>query len=167
MKLLQPARPAGIEKELITRYSTQILSKEVSVTVVSAPFAVFISGAVIRPGKVISDHPISALEAIMEAGGFDMAKANTSAVMVIRQVGDRSQNFTLNLKQVLDGRQTTPFFLHRSDVVHVPEKFKLVLNSLEFLFIDPRGGPHVSDYLISALSVTRIYLPHYSQISCL
>lgn len=115
--------PLALEKELVAKVGTQLVSKEVTVTVVSAPFAVFVSGAVLRPGKISSDRPISVLEAIMEAGGFDMAKANMSAVVVIRQNGQRTENFTLNLKQVLEGKQSTPFFLRRSDVVHVPEKF--------------------------------------------
>lgn len=115
--------PVALEKELLEKMGPQLVSKELTVTVVSAPFAVFVSGAVLRPGKISADRPISVLEAIMEAGGFDMAKANLSAVVVIRQTGNNTENFTLNLKQVLDGKQTTPFFLRRSDVVHVPEKF--------------------------------------------
>ena len=115
--------PVALEKELVAQYAGQLVSKEVSVTVVSASFAVFVSGAVLRPGKVVADRPISALEAIMEAGGFDNAKANTTAVVVIRQVGGHTQNYTLNLKQVLEGRQVETFYLRRSDIVHVPEKF--------------------------------------------
>lgn len=115
--------PVALEKELIAKLGAQLVSKEVTVTVVSAPFAVFVSGAVLRPGKITTDRPISVLEAIMEAGGFDMTKANPSSVVVIRQTGLTTENFTLNLKQVLEGKQTTPFYLRRSDVVHVPEKF--------------------------------------------
>jgi protein involved in polysaccharide export with SLBB domain len=65
--------PSDMEKELVKLYASQLVSKEVSVTVVSSTFVVFVSGAVIRPGKIISDHPLSALEAIMEAGRFRQA----------------------------------------------------------------------------------------------
>jgi polysaccharide export outer membrane protein len=115
--------PIAFEKELVSQYSSQLVSKEVSVTVVSAPFAVFVSGAVQRPGKIVTDHPISALEAIMEAGGFDNSKANMTAVVVVRQVGAGTKNYTLDLKQVLEGKQVEIFYLRRSDIVHVPEKF--------------------------------------------
>jgi hypothetical protein len=89
--------PAELEKEIIKLYSSQLVPKEVTVTVVSSSFPVFVSGAVIRPGKILSDHPITALEAIMEAGGFDYTKANLGHVTVIRNEGGRVKNYTLNL----------------------------------------------------------------------
>jgi len=115
--------PEALEKDLIQRYSTQLVSKEVTVTIVSAPFPVFVSGAVIRPGKFLADHPMSVLEAVMEAGGFDSTKANTEAVVVIRQEAGGTKNYTLNLKLVLEGKSGAPFYLKPSDIVYVPEKF--------------------------------------------
>lgn len=115
--------PTELEKELLKLYSSQLLSKEVTVTVVSSSISVFVTGAVIRPGKVVSDHPISALEAIMEAGGFDNVKADMKAVLVIRQEGGQTKNYTLNLKLVLEGKQTEPFYLKPSDIVVVQQKF--------------------------------------------
>jgi len=115
--------PVALEKELVTLYSPHLVSKEVTVTVISASFSIFVSGAVQKPGKITTDRPITALEAIMEAGGFDSAKANTAAVAVVRQSGTKTEHFTLNLKQVLEGKQVEPFYLRRSDIVHVPEKF--------------------------------------------
>ncbi len=115
--------PSALEKELVALYAPQLVSKEVTVTVVSSSYAVFVSGAVLRPGKVLATHPITALEAIMEAGGFDVAKAKMTAVVVVRQEGEKTQSFTLNLKLVLDGRKDESFMLRRSDIVYVPEKF--------------------------------------------
>jgi polysaccharide biosynthesis/export protein len=115
--------PADFEKELGRLYSSELVSNEVSVTVVSSSFSVFVSGAVIRPGKIVSDRPITALEAIMEAGGFNPAKANMKAVSVIRQTDGSTANFVLNLQLVLDGQQTAPFYLKPSDIVIVPERF--------------------------------------------
>jgi len=110
----------------LKRYAPQLVSKEVTVTVVSSPFAAFVTGSVLRPGKITSDHPITVLEAIMEAGGFDYAKANLKAVSIIRQNTDgKTQNFTVNLKLVLEGKQSEPFFLHPSDIVYVPERFSM------------------------------------------
>jgi polysaccharide export outer membrane protein len=115
--------PNGLEQELIKVYASQLVSKEVSVTVVSSTFSVFVSGAVVRPGKVTSDHPLSALEAVMEAGGFDRTKADMRAVVVTRQEGNQYKNYTVDLKAVLDGKQTEPFYLKPADVVYVPELF--------------------------------------------
>lgn len=115
--------PSGLEQELMKIYGSQLVTKEVSVTVVSSSFSVFVSGAVIRPGKVVSDHPITLLEAVMEAGGFDSAKADMRAVVITRQEGGQYKNYTVDLKQVLQGTQNEPFYLKPSDVIYVPERF--------------------------------------------
>jgi len=115
--------PAALERDLLQRYSTQLVSKEITVTVISSSFLVYVSGAVIHPGKIESTHPMTAIEAIMEAGGFDSAKADTTAVVVIRNEGGQTKNTTLNLKLVLEGKQNRAFFLKPSDIIYVPEKF--------------------------------------------
>jgi len=115
--------PADLEKKLLELYASDLVSKEVRVTVVSSAFAVFVTGAVVRPGKLIPDRKLTAFEAIMEAGGFDLAKANTKTVTVIRQESGQTRNFTLNLKKVLDGKESEPFYLKAYDVIYVPEKF--------------------------------------------
>jgi len=115
--------PTALEAELRKLYANQLVSNEVSVVVVSSSYAVFVSGAVLRPGKIMADRPLSALEAVMEAGGFDRAKADMTAVKVIRQEDGQTRNYVLNLKQILDGGATKPFYLRKSDIIYVPEKF--------------------------------------------
>jgi polysaccharide export outer membrane protein len=115
--------PTELEQELLKLYSTQLVSKEVTVMVVSSSYAVFVSGSVLRPGKIMADRPLTALEAIMEAGGFDSAKADMSAVKVVRQEEGGTKNYVLNLRLILDGKSSEPFYLKRSDIVYVPEKF--------------------------------------------
>ena len=115
--------PKQLETDLADLYSTQLLSKEVTVEVQSSTFPVYVTGSVLRPGKIVADHPMTAFEAIMEAGGFDYAKANMKAVVVIRQEGDHVQKFKLDLKRVMDGKAGTPFYLKPGDTIFVPEKF--------------------------------------------
>lgn len=115
--------PAELQKKLMDLYAPQLSSKEVTVEVQSSSFPVYVTGAVLRPGKILSDHPITALEAIMEAGGFDYATANLKDVTVIRQEGDRTKNYTLNLKLVMEGKVSEPFYLKPADIIYVPEKF--------------------------------------------
>lgn len=115
--------PTELEQDLLKLYSNQLVSKEVTVLVVSSSYAVFVSGAVLRPGKILADRPLTALEAIMEAGGFDQTKADMTAVKVVRQEEGGTKNYVLNLKLVLEGKSTEPFFLKKSDIVYVPEKF--------------------------------------------
>ena len=115
--------PVSVEQELLKLYSTQLVSREVTVMVVSSSYAIFVSGAVMRPGKITVDRPLTALEAIMESGGFDEAKANLKEVKVIRQENDGTKSYVLNLKDALDGKASAPFYLRRSDIIYVPEKF--------------------------------------------
>jgi polysaccharide export outer membrane protein len=115
--------PKDLEKDLVDLYSTQLLSKEVTVEVQSSTFPVYVTGSVLRAGRIVSDHPMTAFEAIMESGGFDYAKANLKTVVVIRQEGDHVRKYTLNLKLVLDGKAGVPFYLKPGDTIYVPEKF--------------------------------------------
>lgn len=115
--------PLELEQVLRKRYANQLVSNEVSVMVVSSSYPLFVTGSVLHPGKILADRPLTVLEAIMEAGGFDNAKADLKAVKVIRQEESGTKNYTLNLKQVLDGKSTERFFVKRSDIIFVPEKF--------------------------------------------
>jgi polysaccharide export outer membrane protein len=115
--------PDELQQNLIKLYAPQISSKEVIVAVESSAFPVYVTGCVIRPGKVSSDKPMTALEAVMEAGGFDYTKANLKAVRVIRRENGASENYTLNLKLVMQGKDNSPFYLKPDDIVFVPEKF--------------------------------------------
>src|SRR5580704_354563 len=49
--------PSQLQDDLLKLFSTQLLSKEVIVTVVSSSFDIFVDGAVLRSGKITSDHP--------------------------------------------------------------------------------------------------------------
>ncbi len=113
----------ALQQDLVKLYAPQLSSKEVTVTVASSTFPVFVTGSVIHPGKIVSDHPITVLDAIMEAGGFDYTKANLKAVRVIRHENDRVVNYTLNLKLLMDGKDNKSFYLQPSDIVFVPERF--------------------------------------------
>lgn len=117
--------PAEFEKELLDLYSNQLVSKEVKVMVVTSSYSVYVTGSVTKPGKIQPDHALTAFDAIMEAGGFDYAKANTREVRVIRTQGSETKTFVLDMKAVLEGRSTTPFYLQSGDTVYVPEKVQL------------------------------------------
>lgn len=117
--------PHDMEQQLIQLYGPQLQTKEVSVAVESSAFPVYVTGAVLRPGKILSDRPLTALEAIMEAGGFDYSKANLKSIRVLRTHDGRTDHYTLNLKRVLSGQEGRQFQLKPADIVYVPEKFNL------------------------------------------
>lgn len=112
-----------LEKAILDTYGSQIQTKEVNVTLESSAFSVYVTGSVLRPGKITADRPLTALEAVMEAGGPDYTKANLKKVTVIRVENGRTERHVLNLKLVLDGQSTEQFKLKPADIVYVPEKF--------------------------------------------
>ena len=115
--------PADLEKKLIDAYKDQLQTKEVTVSLESSAFPVYVTGAVLRPGKIISDRPLNALEAIMEAGGFNYSRANMKNVRVIRHENGKPVYFNLNLKPTMSGQATQSFALKPSDIIYVPERF--------------------------------------------
>lgn len=115
--------PDELEQNLVKLYAPQLSSSDVTVAIESSSFPVFVTGCVLSPGRVLSSEPLTALEAIMEAGGFDYARANLREIHVIRRENSSSQSYVLNLKSVLTGDEKNDFYLQPNDIVYVPEKF--------------------------------------------
>lgn len=111
-----------LQADLMQRYRPLLKVNEITVTLVSSAASVYMSGAVLRPGRIPMDRPLTVLDAIMEAGGFDHTRAKPSAVTVLRIENGRQQRFELNLKRMLRGEDSIPFYLKPFDIVHVPEK---------------------------------------------
>jgi polysaccharide export outer membrane protein len=127
LQSISPVKAAGktvpeLQTELTKLYKPQIKDDVVTVKLVSSASSVYVSGAVIRPGKIPMGRPMTALEAVMEAGGFDPARAKLSAVIVLRLESGKQEAYHLNLKKVLQGEDDKPFYLKPFDIVHVPTK---------------------------------------------
>jgi polysaccharide export outer membrane protein len=115
---------AELHEELLKVYKDQIESKQIDVELVSSEFPVYVTGAVLSPHKVMSDHPMTVLQAIMECGGFDYTKANLKSVTVLREDGKRLKSYTVDLKKVMKGFPTKDqFYVQPEDIVFVPERF--------------------------------------------
>ncbi len=106
---------------LTTRYASHLQTKEITVVVRSQP-PVFVSGAVQSPGRIEMRRYMTALEAVMEAGGFDLDAADLKRVVVIRHLPSGRQEHRLNLGAVLAGRGGESFYLQPNDIVHVPKR---------------------------------------------
>jgi polysaccharide biosynthesis/export protein len=115
--------PRGLEQQLLKAYSDQLVVKEVTVTVQTSVFVIYVTGAVLRPGKLVSDRVETPLEAVIEAG-IDTGKSNLKKIVVIREnVNGQTEHFNLNLDDVIKGKPTVPFTLKSMDKIYVPEKF--------------------------------------------
>jgi polysaccharide biosynthesis/export protein len=115
--------PDQLQQNLVKLYAPQISASDVTVAIQSSTFPVYVTGCVLGPGRVLSDQPITALEAVMQAGGFDYSRANLRRVHVIRRENDTSKSYVLNLKAVLAGDDKNNFFMQPDDIIYVPEKF--------------------------------------------
>src|ERR1019366_3564658 len=49
--------PTALEKKLVDLYAPQLATKQVSVEVASSSFTIYVTGMVLHPGKILSDHP--------------------------------------------------------------------------------------------------------------
>jgi len=109
---------------LLATVGNQIKVKEVTVTVQSSAFIIYITGSVSRPGKLVSDRPLTVWEAVIQSG-IDSSKSNLKYVKIIRINPDGKIMYkTLNLQRILNGEeQSEPFTLMPYDTIVVPEKF--------------------------------------------
>ena len=71
---------------------------------------------------------LTALEAIIQAGGFNVDTAKSNEVSVLRYKDGRRFQYQLNLKRLLEGKGEEPFFLKPFDIVYVPQNTSTVVN---------------------------------------
>jgi polysaccharide export outer membrane protein len=109
-----------LQQTLQSLYQPHLQDSEVSVSLEQAAAAVYVSGEVLRPGKVSFDRPMTALEAIMESGGFSKF-ADPKRVILIRRQDDRQQRYVLNLNDTLAGADSRPFDVRPYDVIYVSQ----------------------------------------------
>jgi polysaccharide export outer membrane protein len=116
--------PSMLEDEIRKMYGSQLQNTNVSVTVQSSAFVVYVFGTVAKPGKIISERPLTPLEALIEAG-IDDSKANLKAIQIIRaDTAGHTEKFNLNLYKPLHNKaEPMPTFtLKPFDYIYVPQK---------------------------------------------
>jgi len=117
----QGKTPAELRDELKNLYAPQLKNPEVVVIVRAlVDRRVYVGGEVKTPGLLPLPGRLTALEAIMQAGGFDPKTACVSNVVVIRHKDGKRYGGTINFKEALQGRNGNPFYLEPNDIVYVP-----------------------------------------------
>lgn len=110
----------SLQASLTSMYQPHLQDPTVVVSLESAAAGVYVSGEVLRPSKVPLDRPMTALEAVMEAGGFTKF-ANPKQVIVIRKQNGRQQRYVLNMNDTLSGMESSPFYVRPFDVIYVKQ----------------------------------------------
>ena len=121
---VQGKTPAELRDELMKLYAQHLnVVKDPEVTVIVRSFfnrRVFVGGQVMTPGIVEMPGKLTVLEAIIQAGGFNMQEAEVRNVVVIRHRDDQRYGYSVNLKPALAGEEIEPLFLEPQDIVYVP-----------------------------------------------
>lgn len=112
----------AFQDELSDRYKSKLANTEVIIALESSMIPVYVAGAVVKPGKIVLDRPMTVLEAIMESGGPSNL-ANMKKVTVIRNSNGRHYTETFDLSPAMKGQATGAFYLRPYDMINVAERF--------------------------------------------
>jgi protein involved in polysaccharide export with SLBB domain len=113
--------PPELSRELIALYSDKLKYPDLTVIMRSeANSQVYVGGEVRSPGLIRVRNRLTALEAVMRAGGFDPKTAAMSSVIVVRHKGDERYGCKLDLTDELGGKAGKVFWLQPGDIVWVP-----------------------------------------------
>jgi polysaccharide export outer membrane protein len=115
--------PAGLRDELRKRYAGALKDPEVAVIVKEfSGQKIYVGGEVTTPGLIRPTGPVTALQAIIQAGGFRNT-AQITNIVILRDQGTSEPLFmTLNLKEGLKpGRPSRDVPLRARDIVFVPK----------------------------------------------
>ncbi len=113
---------SSLQDTLSRQYKPKLQNSTVVVGLETTAAAVYISGAVNKPGKVLLERPMTAFEAIMEAGGFTPGLANPKKVILVRKEGGQHQTQFLDLSPTLRDERTEAIYLRPYDVLVIPER---------------------------------------------
>jgi polysaccharide export outer membrane protein len=109
-----------LQEELLKMYEPVVRAEVITVKLLQADSSVYVSGAVLTPGKIPLNRPMTALDAIMEAGGADPQRARMSKVRVLRIENGQRRSYVLDLNKALKGDSSSLFYLKPYDTVEVP-----------------------------------------------
>ncbi len=113
--------PGELKEKIEERLKEYLKSPNVTIIVDAIrSYSVFVVGKVQKPGSMIVEKPISVLQAVALAGGFqDYAKEDE--MTIVRNLGKENKVFDFNYKEVVKGRRAEQNILLQSgDVVVVP-----------------------------------------------
>ena len=127
--MAQGKAPLELQEEISKLYASQLRRPEATVIVRSlANRRIYVGGFVRKPGLIEMKTRMTALEAIMEAGGFDMWRAEVKNVVIIRHKNNQRYGCALDFSGELNGEAVQPFYLEPMDIVYVPRTIISTVN---------------------------------------
>jgi protein involved in polysaccharide export with SLBB domain len=128
LQLVDEVKAAGLEPKKLTQNLTELYSRDLKkpvVTVIVKSFEgqrVYVGGEVNQQGLITMPAGLTALQAVMQAGGLKVT-AQPSEILVIRKGPDRRPvPIKVNLEALLEGDGNgSDFRLQSEDIVFVPK----------------------------------------------
>lgn len=112
---------AQFEADLLKEFGPQLRTPEVNVRTLQSAAAIYVSGAVVAPNKVVMNRPMTLLDAVMEAGG-PTERAKMDRVSVVRNFLGEQRTYNVDLSAAFSGKDVTPFYLRPFDSIVVPSR---------------------------------------------
>ena len=114
--------PEALREELMTLCKPHLQHPELAVITRKLYQArVYVGGEVKTPGQIDMPGRMTPLQAIMQAGGFDMRSANVKNVIIVRHKHGQRYGCALDCRNALEGKEEKPlFYLEPYDIVYVP-----------------------------------------------
>jgi polysaccharide export outer membrane protein len=113
--------PETIKNQIENKLKDYIDAPNVTVIVEAIQsYRVFVTGKVAKPGVLTAEKPISVLQALALAGGFQDF-ANPGEMVIIRNTGEDTVLFRFNYLEAIKGRNFNQnILLKNGDVIVVP-----------------------------------------------
>jgi len=113
--------PGELKEQIEMKLKKFINSPNVTIIVEAIQsYRIYVVGRVQKPGSLIVEKPVTVLQALTLAGGFQ-EYARKSEVTVIRNYGSENIVFKFNYEDVIQGKKPEQnIFLRTGDVVVVP-----------------------------------------------
>jgi protein involved in polysaccharide export with SLBB domain len=113
--------PAQLQEELQARYNEELKDPQIVVVVRElSEQRIYVGGEVKTPGIYPIQGRVTALQAVMEAGGFMPGRAKARNVIIVREIDGKRYARSIDLVEPLNERESEPFVLRPGDVVYVP-----------------------------------------------
>jgi len=130
LQLLDDVQAAGLTPTLLDAALTEKYAQELkkpAVTVMVRSFTgqrVYVDGEVNRPGLVNLTTGMTALQAVINAGGLRETAKPEAAIVIRKGPENQPVPMRVDLKEALYGKNRgATFQLHPYDIVHVPKTF--------------------------------------------
>lgn len=152
--------PTEVADALRSAYSQHLVNPDVSIIVRSMySRRIIITGEVLRPGIIDVPGQMSLMEAIGNAGGFNLNTANLKQVIVSRvdPASNQRVGYAVDMQKEYKGAITQPFMLQPTDIVIVPRTAVVEVNQWMRQYISnniPGGGSVFYSQSVGAGSVT-------------